>query len=66
MYRVRRWAVRHARAFELLYAGLEVMLQRSAPLLERIGYARLERRWPVSSEPSRGCCSIARCAATAC
>ncbi|CBV42236.1 methylenetetrahydrofolate reductase C-terminal domain-containing protein [Halomonas elongata] len=42
MYRVRRWAVRHARAFELLYAGLEVMLQRSAPLLERIGYARLE------------------------
>ncbi|MCW4152891.1 methylenetetrahydrofolate reductase C-terminal domain-containing protein [Halomonas sp. 18H] len=42
MYRVRRFAVRHAHAFERLYAGLEVVLKRSAPLLERIGYQRLE------------------------
>ncbi|MDN3526663.1 methylenetetrahydrofolate reductase C-terminal domain-containing protein [Halomonas sabkhae] len=42
MYRVRRFAVRHAHAFERLYAGFEVVLKWSAPLLERIGYQRLE------------------------
>ena len=42
MFLVRRWAARHARAFETLYAGLEAMLVRMQPLVKKIGYRRLE------------------------
>ncbi|RTQ98725.1 methylenetetrahydrofolate reductase C-terminal domain-containing protein [Halomonas nitroreducens] len=47
MYRIRRWVVRHARAFEILYDGFEPLLRRLAPLVARIGPARLER--PVAA-----------------
>ena len=43
MYAVRRWSVRHARAMEVLYAGLERVLVGLHPLWRRIGYERLER-----------------------
>lgn len=42
MYRVRRWVVRHSRAFEILYGGLESMLIRLDPLWRRLGHERLE------------------------
>lgn len=47
MYAVRRWSVRHARAMEVLYAGLERVLVGLHPLWRRIGYERLER--PVAA-----------------
>ncbi|UYG05994.1 methylenetetrahydrofolate reductase C-terminal domain-containing protein [Halomonas sp. M4R1S46] len=47
MYRVRRWVVRHARAFEILYDGFEPVLKALAPLVARLGHERLER--PVAA-----------------
>ena len=43
----RRFCVRHARACERLYAGVERLLVAAAPLVRRIGFARLER--PVAA-----------------
>jgi len=43
MYRMRTWSVRNARWLKVLYAGLESLLLFAAPLLRRIGYARLDR-----------------------
>ncbi len=43
MYRLRLFAVRHARAFERLYGLFERMMIRLDPVLSRIGYNRVER-----------------------
>src|SRR4051812_20049714 len=47
MYSVRLWSVRHARGLSRIYAAFEAALLKAAPLLERIGYQRLER--PVAA-----------------
>ena len=44
---VRLWSIRRARGLERLYDGFERALIALAPLLSRIGYARLER--PVAA-----------------
>lgn len=43
MYRVRRWATRHARLLEIVYGGFERLLVLLNPLFRRIGYDRLDR-----------------------
>ena len=43
MYRMRLFANRHARAFEVLYAGLERIMVAADPMFRRIGYHRIER-----------------------
>lgn len=43
MYAIRRWSVRHARGFEFIYQSLELILIRLHPLLQRIGYERLDK-----------------------
>lgn len=43
MYAVRRWSVRQARLFEIVYQSLESILIRLHPLLHRIGYERLDK-----------------------
>ena len=50
MYRVRLWSVRNARWLNALYEGIENTLTALHPLLERIGYQRLE---PVFSRVER-------------
>src|SRR6516225_12296661 len=47
MYSVRLFSVRHSRGLERFYNALESGLIRMAPLLKRIGYARLEK--PVAA-----------------
>jgi hypothetical protein len=47
MYAVRLWSVRHARGLARLYSAFESMLLRLAPLLECLGYERIER--PVAA-----------------
>ncbi len=47
MYRARLFAVRHARAFEWLYARLETVMVALDPLFARVGYERVER--PVAA-----------------
>ncbi len=42
MYAARLWSVRNARQLEWLYDGLESALSRLHPLLQRIGYGRLD------------------------
>lgn len=43
MYRVRRWASRHARFLESVYGGFEGLLVLLHPLVRRIGYDRVDR-----------------------
>ncbi len=43
MYAVRRFAVRHARAFERFYQGFERAIIALDPLFRRVGYGRLEK-----------------------
>lgn len=50
MYAVRRFSVRHARRFEMLYGVFARMIFRLDPLFRRIGYTRLER--PVAAVES--------------
>ncbi|MDP3655257.1 MAG: methylenetetrahydrofolate reductase C-terminal domain-containing protein [Rhodoferax sp.] len=47
MYAVRRWSVRHAAGLEILYRGFERVLVALHPLLQRVGYGRLEK--PVAT-----------------
>jgi len=47
MYKVRLWSTRRARMMEILYAALEKTLLVLAPVIERIGYERLEK--PVAA-----------------
>lgn len=47
MYRIRLFAVRHARAFEAIYAAVERVMVALDPLFARIGYDRVER--PVAA-----------------
>lgn len=47
MYKVRLWSIRRARMMEILYAALEKTLLTFAPVIERIGYERLEK--PVAA-----------------
>ncbi len=47
MYRIRRFAVRHAHGFERLYQIVERVMVALDPLFARIGYHRLER--PVAA-----------------
>ncbi len=51
MYAVRLWSVRHARLMERIYELFEPALVTLAPVLGRIGYARLER--PVAAVEKR-------------
>lgn len=43
MYRVRLFAIRHARSFEWLYRKFEAFMVACDPLFARIGYDRVER-----------------------
>ena len=43
MYRIRLFAVRHARSFELIYKRVEQVMVALDPLFSRIGYNRVER-----------------------
>ncbi|MCB1312005.1 MAG: methylenetetrahydrofolate reductase C-terminal domain-containing protein [Sedimentitalea sp.] len=43
MYRIRLFAVRHARGFERIYKGVERVMVALDPLFSRIGYNRIER-----------------------
>ena len=42
-FRLRLWSVKHSAGLERLYNAFEMALIAAAPLLKRIGYARLER-----------------------
>ncbi len=54
MYAVRLWSVRHARAMERAYQALEATLVALAPLLTRIGYARLEKPFAWTERNLKG------------
>jgi len=47
LYRVRRWSVRHAAFFEWLYETFEDALVRLDPLMNALGYERIEK--PVAA-----------------
>lgn len=54
MYRARLFAVRHARAFERAYRGLERVLVALDPVFRRIGYARVERPVAIVEAAAKG------------
>jgi hypothetical protein len=47
MYAVRLWSVRHARGLSCVYSAFEWLLSRLAPVLDWLGYERIER--PVAA-----------------
>jgi hypothetical protein len=54
MYAVRLWSVRHARLMERSYRLFESTLLALAPLLARIGHARLEKPFAWSERTLKG------------
>lgn len=54
MYAVRRWAVRQARSFEWVYQTLERVLVGLHPLLNRVGYERLDKPVAVLEKAIKG------------
>src|SRR5499426_1800713 len=54
MYAVRLWSVRHARFMERAYQALESTLIALAPLLVRIGHARLEKPFAWTERNLKG------------
>ena len=54
MYAARLWSVRHARLMERSYRLLESTLLALAPLLARIGHARLEKPFAWSERKLKG------------
>jgi hypothetical protein len=54
MYAVRLWSVRHSRLMERSYRLLESTLLALAPLLARIGHARLERPFAWTERQVKG------------
>jgi Methylene-tetrahydrofolate reductase C terminal len=54
MYAIRRFAVRHSRAFEVFYQRFEQLLVRLDPVFSRIGYARLEKPVAVTEKLLKG------------
>lgn len=66
MYTVRLWSVTHSRKLEALYRTFESTLVRLHPLLDRIGYQRLEKPVRVVEKAIKGflfdCQMCGRCA----
>lgn len=54
MYRIRLFAIRHARAFEWFYTRFESTLVALDPLFRRIGYDRLERPVAAVEKATKG------------
>lgn len=54
MYKARLFAVRHARAFEWLYARLESVMVALDPLVARFGYGRIERPVAAVEQVTKG------------
>jgi len=54
MYAIRRFAVRHARAFENFYQGFERAVVGLDPLFRRIGYQRLEKPVAITERMVKG------------
>ena len=69
MYAVRLWSVRHARLMERSYRLLEGALLALAPLLARIGHARIEKPFAWSERQVKGflfdCQMCGQCALSA-
>jgi Methylene-tetrahydrofolate reductase C terminal len=54
MYSVRLWSARRARGMNAFYRGFEAMLVRLHPLLEALGYERIERPVAVVEQAVKG------------
>jgi hypothetical protein len=54
MYRMRSWSVRNARWLKRVYAGLESVLVGLSPILQRIGYQRLDGPFAVMERMTKG------------
>lgn len=54
MYKVRLWSVRNARFLETVYNCLERTLVLLAPVLDRLGYDRLEKPFAVTEQLTKG------------
>lgn len=54
MLRLRLWSVRHARLLEAFYRVFEAFLMRIGPLLEWIGYERLEKPFALVERITKG------------
>ena len=54
MYRLRRWSAKHSNTLHHIYSGVENSLLKAAPLLEKIGYERLEKPFMAVEKATKG------------
>jgi hypothetical protein len=54
MYKMRRWSVRNARWLKKAYHSIEYLLVKAEPLLQRIGYERLDKPFLAIEKLSKG------------
>lgn len=54
MYRMRSWSVHHARGLNRIYKGVESLLLALHPLLQWIGYGRLDKPFVVIEKMTKG------------
>ena len=54
MYRMRQWSVRNARWLNWIYLGIESLLVKAHPLLNRIGYDRLDKPFVAVEKVTKG------------
>ena len=68
MLTLRRWSVRHARFLETFYRGFESLLRALRPLMEKIGFERLEAPFAATERVVKGalfdCQMCGQCALT--
>lgn len=54
MYSMRRWSAKHSNTLHQLYSGVEHALLKAAPLLEKVGYSRLEKPFMAFEKVTKG------------
>ncbi|MCY3689614.1 MAG: methylenetetrahydrofolate reductase C-terminal domain-containing protein [Gammaproteobacteria bacterium] len=54
MYTMRQWSVRNARGLKVLYSAIERTLIRCHPILQRLGYARLDKPFAKVESLTKG------------
>ena len=54
MYSMRRWSAKHSNKLHHIYNGVESTLYKAAPLLEKIGYSKLEKPFMAVEKVTKG------------
>ena len=54
MYSMRKWSAKNSRVLHKIYSGVEGLLVKTSPLLEKIGHERLEKPFMAVEKVTKG------------